>query len=357
MSYKNKIKALILLFLTKKRKKKFELSNARNFLFFRYDRIGDMIISTPVFRELKSKFPFAKITVLASEKNKNVLLNNPYVDEIITNHKHNFFKDLKKLIKLRRFNYDVCIEFDHSVIPHCILRLLIIKPKFIISVAKDGRYGVSGSRLELYDLYTPRNNYMHYREICLATLKPFFIQPNSLKYDLFLSKEVITRAENFLLRLKDSFLVGINIYGAVPGKFIDKDSFLKICNELNSKHKDIHFILLYEPNRLSEVEKYIDLSIDNITLSYETSTIHDVAAIIKNIDLIITPDTSISHVASVFNKPIVTIHENNKLSHKLFAPVSDDRKVVFSPRKNSLVGFNVARVVEYANELINKIKK
>ena len=90
-----------------------------------------MVITTPVFRELKLAYPEIKITVLASKINQGVLLNNPYVDKIITNHKNHFFLDLPSLLWLRRKKFDVCFEFDHSVIRHAILRLKIINPKKI----------------------------------------------------------------------------------------------------------------------------------------------------------------------------------------------------------------------------------
>ena len=80
-----------------------------------------------------------------------------------------------------------------------------------------------------------------------------------------------------------------------------------------------------------------------------------VAALIKNLDIIITPDTSISHIASAFDKPVVTIHENNQDSFQLFAPTSPLSKTVFSTEKNSLAGYDVQKVIELSNQLINKI--
>jgi len=60
------------------------------------------------------------------------------------------------------------------------------------------------------------------------------------------------------------------------------------------------------------------------------------------------------HIASVFNKPIVTVHENNQDSYQLFAPTSDINKTVFSPKKDTLEGYDVQKVIEYANQFINK---
>ena len=148
------LKAFFLKKLTYKIPVNFELKDTGTILFMRYDRIGDMIISTPVFRELKLAYPKISISVLASKFNSEILRNNPYVDDVIINNKNSLIGDLKSLILLRKNKFDVCIEFDHSVVPHAIIRLKIIKPKYIISIYKDGRYGVNGSDLRLYNFFT-----------------------------------------------------------------------------------------------------------------------------------------------------------------------------------------------------------
>ena len=43
-----------------------------------------MIVTTPIFRELKQAYPNISISVLASQINKDVIRNNPYIDEIYT---------------------------------------------------------------------------------------------------------------------------------------------------------------------------------------------------------------------------------------------------------------------------------
>ena len=99
----------------------------------KYDRIGDMVVTTPIFRELKNAYPNVSISVLASAENKDVIRYNPYIDNIYTNYKNSILNDLPTLLKLRKKQFDVCIELEHSVIPHAIFRLKIINPKKIIS--------------------------------------------------------------------------------------------------------------------------------------------------------------------------------------------------------------------------------
>jgi ADP-heptose:LPS heptosyltransferase len=351
------LKAFLLRLMTNKRFIDFKLEEVKSVLFFRYDRIGDMVITTPVFREFKRSFPDVKILVLASKVNKDVLQNNPYIDEIIINNKNNFFGDCISLFKLRRRKIDVCIELDHSVVPHAIIRLRIINPKKIISVRKDGRYGVSGNELSMYNFYTKKITNMHFRDIWLSTLHPFGIKPTNNSYDLFPSTCQDKVAKSFIKKYGTQFKIGINLEGAVKGKKIQDVDLEKICKGLKKSHKSIQIIIITAPENLERVVQLVKkMGLSYVSPSYKTSKILDVAALIKNLDIIITPDTSISHIASAFNKPIVSIHENNLNSYKLFTPTSSLSKTVFATEKNSLVGYDAQKVVDYTNQILWKDK-
>ena len=357
MSLSISLKAYLLRILTRKNKSKFDLNNSKKILFLRYDRIGDMVITTPVFRELKLFFPEIKISVLASNANRSVLTNNPYVEDVYVNHKNNFFRDLKTLFILRQKNFDACIEFDHSVIPHAILRLKIINPKTVISVYKKGRYGVKGEELMLYDFFTKKRSESHFRDIWLDTLSPFGIEPKSNQYDLFCTDLQKQAAYSYVSKFHDKLLIGINLEGAVKGKKIEFNDLEEICQRLFYVHNNVQVIILSAPNNFKRVGKMIrKMDLDYVEQSFKTNTILDLAAVIDNLDLIISPDTSVIHIASTYNKPIVTIHENNLHSYKLFAPTSKLSRTVFSKSKNSLNGFSVNELIAYCLEII-KIQK
>jgi len=354
MTFIINLKAYFLRKLTYKNSVKFDLKSTATILFMRYDRIGDMIISTPVFRELKLAHPEIRISVLASKSNREILANNPYVDEVITNSKNSFFRDLRSLLSLRKNKFDVCVEFDHSVVPHAIIRLKIIKPKVVISVYKDGRYGVKGSGLKLYDFFTENKKNIHLRDKCLETLLPFGILPKSNKYDVFYSPIQKQNAKIFVNKYDGKFLIGINLEGAVEGKRIEFSELEKICERLYHFHQDIQIIILTDPKKnLYVSNKIAKMNFNFVTVSYITVTILDVAALIANLDLIITPDTSIVHIASAFNKPIVSIHEDNRDSYELFGPTSKINRTVFSNSKTSLKGFSLDLLVSHCVELIN----
>jgi len=357
MKNNQKIKSYLLRAFTKKKKNDFDLKKAKKVLIFRYDRIGDMIISTPIFRELKNSNPNINITVLASKVNKDVIRYNPYISEIFTNYKNNILSDLFTLIRLRRKNFDVCIELDHSVITHAIIRLKIINPKKIISVYKDGRYGVKGSELELYDYFTKKDKKSHFSKIWLDTLIFFGINTSVKKYDFFISDSERDRAVNFTQSIGKAIKIGINLEGSFKEKRIQKKQLEQICTGLYRNDNNIKIIILSRPEKAPMINKILsELKLDFVISSYETNTINDAAALVEQLDLIITPDTSIVHIAGSFDKPVISIHENNPDSFRLWSPISSLSHTVFTDSNYGLANYSVDEIIESAKDMLTKME-
>ena len=357
MKKNKKIKAYLLKLLTNKQKNLFDIKKSKSVLILKYDRIGDMVVTTPIFRELKKAYPSISISVLASKENKDVIKNNPYIDKIYTNYKNSIFNDLPTLLKLRKKSFDVCIELEHSVIPHAIFRLKIINPKKIITIHKDGRYGVKGSDLKLYDYFTNKDTKSHFGKIWLETLIFFGIKPSSNKYDFFLSNIERDKAKSFVLSMGNKIKIGINIEGSFPEKSIQKKELEQICRGLYSYCSNIKIVILASPNQILKKNKMIsELGLDYVIPSYTTETIIDAAAIVEQLDLIITPDTSIVHIASSFDKPVVSIHENNKDSFRLWSPSSTLSKTIFATSRYGLVDYSVNDIVKSAVDILQTIE-
>ena len=358
MAGKEKIKSLILRFLTKKKNVNFDIKKSKKILIFRYDRIGDMILTTPLFRELKKAYPEIEISVLASKANKDVLRYNPYIKQTYTNYKNNLLFDFYSLIKLRLKNFDVCIELEHSIVPHTIIRHKIIKPKKIISVYKYERYSVKAKELKLYDYFTNKNENNHFSSIWLDTLTFFGLSSLSSNYDFFLGDYENQKAKLFISNIANKLKIGINVEAFSPDKRLKTSELIRICENIYKEKKDIKIILLSTPKYRKSLLKIVsEMNLSFVCLSYETKTIIDVASLINQIDIIISPDTSIIHIASAFNTPVISIHENNKKSFRLWAPKSSLSKTIFAESKSGLYNYSVDEVVTSAINIINVLEE
>ena len=94
----------------------------KKILFMKFCCIGDVLFTTPAINAIKRAFPSAYTAYITGEWSKDVLMNNPYIDEVIVfdapisvkNRFKRIFKSLVEVIKLRRKRFDLLINFHRS---------------------------------------------------------------------------------------------------------------------------------------------------------------------------------------------------------------------------------------------------
>ena len=106
-------------------------------------------------------------------------------------------------------------------------------------------------------------------------------------------------------------------------------------------------------NKDAEAVDYLLKNITGKNLYFlSANSIFEVAEIIRNCDFVITPDTSIVHIASCFNKPIVALFHNELRVLERYSPLSDKRKIIISKETNSFEGIEPADIIKGLEELM-----
>ncbi len=99
----------------------------RGILVIRTDRIGDVVLSTPVIRFLREKYPTAHIAMMVRPYTRDVIINNPDLNEVIIYDKYNEQKGLWKSIRfafrLRKKRFDIAIALHPTNRIHLMLFL------------------------------------------------------------------------------------------------------------------------------------------------------------------------------------------------------------------------------------------
>lgn len=91
-------------------------TNQKKFLVIRMSSLGDIILTAPVYKNIKEKYPDSYISLIVKPQFKEALASNPYIDEIIT------FTNLFSVVKkIRQEN------FTHLLDLHNNLRSFLIK--------------------------------------------------------------------------------------------------------------------------------------------------------------------------------------------------------------------------------------
>lgn len=78
----------------------------RRILVIRLDAMGDLVMSTLIFKELKSRYPGASVTAVIQKGNRDLLETNPYIDRILhppVIHKSRLLQRVRRECSIIRF--------------------------------------------------------------------------------------------------------------------------------------------------------------------------------------------------------------------------------------------------------------
>jgi len=89
-----------------------ELSSVNKLLIIRLSSLGDILLTTPLIRSIKNKYPSVKIDFVVLEEFKDAVENNIYLDNVYVYHRSKPNTDLVE--SLREKNYDMVVDLQNN---------------------------------------------------------------------------------------------------------------------------------------------------------------------------------------------------------------------------------------------------
>ena len=103
-----------------------ELSKFNNILIIRLSSLGDILLTTPFVRAIKTQFPNIKIDMLIREEYYDVIKLNPYLtNKLLFRKDGNNDKEL--MAQLKNNGYELVIDLQNNIRSHKIVSSLKIK--------------------------------------------------------------------------------------------------------------------------------------------------------------------------------------------------------------------------------------
>jgi ADP-heptose:LPS heptosyltransferase len=277
----------------------FGLGDAPRILLLRQDRIGDVLVSVPVIRALRRGFPRALVHILLSRANYGVRQAiAPYVD-----HAWRFDKTLASAVRLmgavRGARYDVVVDLadNPSVSSQLMAR----------GSGAPYRLGVRHERAGHYTHAVPLldRSHFHIVERMAQLLLPFGIDPTQvpleLEYHLSDADRALARAR---LGPSDRPLrLAVNISASSRSRYWGRDNFIACIRWVRDFDARFAISVSGAPAYRAEVEA-IAAATGAASLPVLAS-FHEVAAVLREFDLLLTPDTSVVHLAAAWRIPMV----------------------------------------------------
>lgn len=328
-------------------------NNVKSILFLRYDgKIGDMIVNSLMFREIKKVYPNIKIGVVARGAAIDIIKDNPNVDEI-----YEYKKDRKKIkdlaLRIKKERYDLLIDFSEMLRVNQMMLINLCEAKFNL--------GLNRKDWTLFDLSVEGEKDFkwteHITQRYLAYLLKLGLKKEevNLSYDIYIKDD--SKYNEFFKQIKERKKIVLNPYGASKHKSFSIETLENIITYL--KDKDMAIILVYFGDKYKELE-VLERKYTNVYIPKNITNILDTALLIKESDFVISPDTSIVHIASTFNKKIIAIYppKGGKygVDHLVWAPVSKYNKVIFCKDKSGTydeIDINTFDFEELKKEILN----
>lgn len=317
--------------------------NKDKYLIMQLGRFGDLILFTPAFRLIKEKYPNIELHLLAGRKNYEVVLANPYIDRIIK-----FDKSPSKIFatiyNIRKDYYKYWIDpRDHFSTESRILG------KIARAENKIGFNEAHKERIFNIDIKTI-DKIIHHSLIGVNALDELGIRlPDSpIRPELFFwENEQFSKTTNNIVSQNSKYIV-LNLSASGEHKMWQVDKWIEFVKQTGIYKQNL--VVNFMPRDYAQAQS-IKSAFPEIIL-HQPSNIRDVMAITAYCDYVITPDTSIVHIAAAFNKSIFALYSNSDFFYNKFYPLSDDFVVI-----RSKDGDNGLHSIEVADAVDNFLKK
>ncbi|MEK6748719.1 MAG: glycosyltransferase family 9 protein [Pseudomonadota bacterium] len=315
------------------------------------DKIGDTTVCTLMYRELHRWNPDVKVDMVCGRQTFPLVENNPYIDDIIVC-KKGFFATIFLAEKLRRKKYDVV--FDVRELTDASTLYLLKRMAGKVNV------GFDRNKYALHDILMDDGlKKIHVAERYGELLRVLGIENPNLAYDLHVSPQDRNEIAALLKQAAiDAQLIVINAYAAARYRNISLGRVGEIIAALQrSVWRNYSVVLVGPPAKRAELRQFVDKSrADKLYYFPEISSIMRVAALIGRARLVITPDTSIVHIASAFDTPQICFYRHDgadDLQNAIrWGPRSRQHQVIYArARTHGEVDINTFRIEDVQRAL------
>jgi len=278
--------------------------NPEKILIIQTAFLGDVILTTPLLKGVRKKYPCSKIFFLLIPQTKKLLQNNPFLDEMIVYDKKGKKRDILDYFNL--IKKIKSIGFDIAFIPHRSLRSALLT--YFAGIPQRVGFDKSSGSF----LFTKKIKYLQNQpetERNLALLEGNFFSEDEFLPELFPSeidfKYIEELFKSWNIRGND------RIVGIAPGSVWDTkrwipERFGKVAESLIEKLGAKVVLLGGKEDEILCKEISKDIKNKPFIAAGRTDPLQS-AALISRCNVVLSNDTAPMHIAVAMRIPVVAI--------------------------------------------------
>ncbi len=274
----------------------------QNILVIRFSSLGDLVLTTPVYRELRRCFPQARITLLTSAGFGEILANSPHLDEI---HYHPRQETREELDRLTRWLTER--RFDLLYDLHASLRSRWISMQLQLAGSSPEVWRISKRSLRRSLLIRMQLNLLRgarsQREQWLEPLRRFVGRPLEAHTELFPS-ELDQGAVAALMQqhgLESKCFVAVGPGASYALKRWPPEHYERVIRQWLEQGRRV--VLVGGPGEVEPDQLRLRLGPEVVNLAGQLQLLES-AELLRHAQRVLCNDTSIAHIAEAMGTPV-----------------------------------------------------
>jgi ADP-heptose:LPS heptosyltransferase len=293
----------------------------KKILVLRYDRLGDMVVTTPMLRLLAERLPHAEIHVMASPRNAGLLAENRSVACV-----HVWDGSLRAVMHFARlfrhearrgegFDLALCTVFNKMTFAGAFVNLLLGRTPLKITLRERRAYNYA----VWFNAQVPIEREQPMSALLVQLGCAVFgwedYAPELVRFQIKSSAAQQQAAQRWFeqafdeaQRKQECVLYNLSAGAPVRQWSLGRhEAFLRLFTE------QFPFMRVVVSSASAErpIADALAATFPALRVLPATDEILQLCAYFEGIDAVITPDTSISHIATAFQKPLVALYTHH----------------------------------------------
>ncbi|HXS15466.1 MAG TPA: glycosyltransferase family 9 protein [Candidatus Saccharimonadales bacterium] len=302
-----------------------EWKTCKKILCIRPDNLGDVIMTTPVFRALRESFPKAEVTLLTSsiasaitplipDIDNTLIYDAPWIEnEVLSETYENTFKIVEKMKKEQFDGAILLTNFSQNPFPIALLAYLAGIPKILGYAHEFPGHLINYWVADTEPFTFPLHGVMRQLKL-ISTIGAKTIHDElSLNLDNNIENQSRSVLEKIHRDPKKHLLI------LHPGASLQRRQYPihLFINAAKRLIQELHSQILLTGNRdEKKVTDYMQKKIGNFSYSLGgQTTMRQFIALIKSADIIISNNTSAIHIAAAVGTPVVDMYARTNPEH------------------------------------------
>ena len=306
-----------------------DFAKVRNVLILRTDHLGDLLLSTPLIRKLRTALPDRRFTLVASPANAQALAGWDAVDEILVyDARWPLRQKWRFLQELRLTSWDLCLTLSPRTISYILGRLsgapvragLVYSRRILVRLLRP--LWLTHAVVSQVDERVAAGEKVPHEVLQLDAIGRAIGLPADLPGPLEVPLQPAAQlwAQEWLAAQGAPAAGMVGIHGAFkwPTNGWSTADFLFMVQTIRDLPGVNRVLLTFGPGDKelqAEVESFLAKEPDPALLLPGQLPLPRWAALVSHCEAVVSPDTGSLHLAVALGKPIVALYEARKFDH------------------------------------------